>query len=103
MTLTPGPELGRPAANPPVAWNPLVQLDDPYPVYRRLRDETPLYHAVDAGLWALTRFDDVQAAAADWETYSSPGGGPGNDVDDPSQLSPPGGDLGGVAPPIHTR
>src|SRR3954463_12617566 len=103
MTLTPGPELGSPAANPPVTWNPLVQLDDPYPVYRRLRDEAPLYHAVDAGLWALTQFDDVQAAAADWETYSSTAGGTGNDVDDTYQLFLPAGDLAGVDPPIHSR
>src|SRR5262249_48649399 len=47
-------------------WPPLVALDDPYPVYRRLRDEAPVYHDERLDLWALSRFDDVQAAAKDW-------------------------------------
>src|ERR1044071_9232549 len=55
----------------PVVWDALTQLDDPYPVYRRLRDEAPLYHDERADIWAFTRFDDVQAASKDWETYSS--------------------------------
>ena len=88
---------------PAVAWNPLVGLDDPYPVYRRLRDEAPLYHDERSDLWALSRFDDVQAASKDWETYSTSLGGRGNDVDDTYQLFLPAGDMAGVDPPIHTR
>jgi cytochrome P450 len=85
------------------AWDPLVALDDPYPVYRRLRDEAPLYHDERLDLWALSRFDDVQAAAKDWETFSTSIGGFGNDIDDTYQLFLPAGDLAGVDPPIHTR
>ncbi len=85
------------------AWDPLVALDDPYPVYRRLRDEAPVYHDVARDLWALTRFDDVQAAAKDWESFSTSVGGTGNDLDDTYQLFLPAGDLAGVDPPIHTR
>lgn len=85
------------------AWNPLIALDDPYPVYRRLRDEAPLYHDERLDLWALSRFDDVQAAAKDWETFSTSIGGFGNDIDDTYQLFLPAGDLAGVDPPIHTR
>jgi cytochrome P450 len=85
------------------AWNPLVALDDPYPVYRRLRDEAPLYHDERLDLWALSRFDDVQAAAKDWETFSTSLGGFGNDIDDTYQLFLPAGDLAGVDPPLHTR
>jgi cytochrome P450 len=88
---------------PALAWDPLVGLDDPYPVYRRLRDEAPLYHEERSDLWALTRFDDVQAASKDWETYSTSLGGRGNDVDDTYQLFLPAGDMAGVDPPIHTR
>jgi len=88
---------------PAVDWNPLVGLDDPYPVYRRLRDEAPVYHEERSDLWAFTRFDDVQAAAKDWETYSTSLGGRGNDVDDTYQLFLPAGDMAGVDPPIHTR
>src|SRR4051794_41824706 len=84
-------------------WNPLVAIDDPYPVYRRLRDEAPLYHDERLDLWALTRFDDVQAAAKDWETFSTSVGGQGNDLDDTYQLFLPAGDVAGVDPPIPTR
>jgi cytochrome P450 len=87
----------------PVAWNPLVQPDDPYPTYRRLRDEAPLYHDSELDLWALSRFDDVQTASKDWETYSTGLGGLGNDIDDTYQLFLPAGDLAGVDPPLHTR
>jgi cytochrome P450 len=90
-------------ASPAVAWTPLVQLDDPYPVYRRLRDEAPLYHAADPDIWALTRFEDVQAASQDWETFSTSAGGMGNDIDDTYQLFLPAGDMAGVDPPVHTR
>jgi cytochrome P450 len=85
------------------AWNPLVALDDPYPVYRRLRDEAPVHHDERLDLWALSRFDDVQAAAKDWETFSTSIGGRGNDIDDTYQLFLPAGDLAGVDPPVHTR
>jgi len=85
------------------AWNPLVALDDPYPVYRRLRDEAPVHHDERLDLWTLSRFDDVQAAAKDWETFSTSMGGRGNDIDDTFQLFLPAGDLAGVDPPAHTR
>ncbi len=88
---------------PASVWNPLVVLDDPYPVYRRLRDEAPLYHDERLDLWAFTRFDDVLAASKDWETFSSGVGGLGNDLDDTYQLFLPAGDLAGIDPPDHTR
>jgi len=44
-----------------------------YEIYRMLRDELPVYHSEQAGFWALSRFDDVRAAAADPQTFSSEG------------------------------
>jgi cytochrome P450 len=35
--------------------------EDPYPIYRRLRDETPLYHNEELNFWALSRHRDVLA------------------------------------------
>ena len=44
---------------------------DPYPLYRRMRDEAPLYRNEKMGFWVLSRFADVWEATMDWETYSS--------------------------------
>ncbi|GAA2566134.1 cytochrome P450 [Mycolicibacterium diernhoferi] len=40
-------------------------------VYRAMRDDHPVYQDPDGQFYALTRFDDVWAAAADHETFSS--------------------------------
>jgi cytochrome P450 len=54
-------------------YDPFAELgiEDPYPLYARLRDEAPAYHNSDRDFWALSRFDDVQAAARVWDTFSS--------------------------------
>ena len=44
---------------------------DPHPVWRRMRDEAPLYRNDRYEFWALSRFEDVAAGLADWRTYSS--------------------------------
>ena len=44
---------------------------DPYPVWRRLRDEAPLYYNEQYDFYALSRFADVLAASLEWQTYSS--------------------------------
>jgi cytochrome P450 len=43
----------------------------PYPVWKRLRDEAPLYYNEQYGFYALSRFTDVLAASLEWQTYSS--------------------------------
>jgi hypothetical protein len=43
---------------------------DPYPAYRRLRDEDPA-HLSPEGYWVLSRFEDVFEAAVDTATFSS--------------------------------
>jgi cytochrome P450 len=93
----------RAPTSPELDWNMLVPLDDPYPVYRRLRDEAPVYHDRGNDVWALSRYDDVRAAADDWATFSTSASGTGNDLDDTYQLFLPAGDLAGSDPPVHTR
>jgi cytochrome P450 len=44
---------------------------DPYPVYRRLRDEAPLYYNERYDFYALSRFYDVQKGLIDHGTFSS--------------------------------
>jgi cytochrome P450 len=46
-------------------------FDDPSEVYRRLRDEAPVYFNEKYGFYALSRFDDVVAAHRDWKGLSS--------------------------------
>lgn len=54
-------------------WDPFdpAAKADPYPVWRRLRDECPVYHNEAHDFWALSRFADVDAAHRDPETFSS--------------------------------
>jgi cytochrome P450 len=44
---------------------------DPHPVWRRMRDEQPLYWNERYEFWALSRFEDVWAAYHDTTTFSS--------------------------------
>ena len=44
---------------------------DPYPVYRRLREEAPLYYNEPYDFFAVSRFEDVQRALVDADAYSS--------------------------------
>ena len=45
--------------------------DDPYPVWKRLRDEAPLYYNEKYGFYALSRYEDVARELHNWETYRS--------------------------------
>jgi cytochrome P450 len=48
------------------------ELDaDPYPVYRRMQDEAPVYRNDRLDFYALTRFGDCLDAFLDWQSYSS--------------------------------
>src|SRR2546423_15137757 len=44
---------------------------DPYPVWKRLRDERPLYYNERYEFYALSRFEDVERCSVDWRTYTS--------------------------------
>jgi cytochrome P450 len=49
-----------------------VDIDaDPYPTFRRLRDEAPLYYNEQHDFFALSRYDDVERSLADRETFIS--------------------------------
>ncbi|WP_019926147.1 cytochrome P450 [Nocardia sp. BMG111209] len=51
-------------------WDVGIDLD-PYPVYRRLRDESPVYHNERHEFWGLSRWADVDAALRDPRIFSS--------------------------------
>ncbi len=44
---------------------------DPYPIWRRLRDEAPVYWNEQHGFYALSRYDDVLNGLLDNETFLS--------------------------------
>ncbi|HEY1828999.1 MAG TPA: cytochrome P450 [Acidimicrobiales bacterium] len=44
---------------------------DPYPIWKRLRDEAPLYYNERYDFYALSRYEDVEPCLVDWQTYSS--------------------------------
>ena len=77
-------------------------FDDPYPAYRRMRAECPVYRCeiADARIWPhfwmLSRADDVNAALADWQTFSS---AKGTLIDTDASLLPP--NIFNMDPPRH--
>ena len=44
---------------------------DPYPIWKRLRDEKPLYYNEKHDFYALSRWEDVEKCSSDWKTYIS--------------------------------
>lgn len=54
-------------------WDPFDRTlhAEPYPVWKRMRDEMPVYYNSEYDFYALSRFDDVMAASLDTESFSS--------------------------------
>ena len=54
-------------------WDPIdVAIDDDaYDIWRRLRDEAPVYRNDRYDFWAFSRYDDVEAAHRDPATFVS--------------------------------
>ena len=61
------------ATAPDVYYDPYdFEIDaDPYPIWKRLRDEAPLYYNEKYDFYAVSRFDDVERCSIDWRTYLS--------------------------------
>jgi cytochrome P450 len=51
-------------------YSPAIDAD-PFPAYKTLRDEYPCFWSEEAGMWVLSRYQDVLNALQDWRTYSS--------------------------------
>ncbi|HWD53314.1 MAG TPA: cytochrome P450 [Acidimicrobiales bacterium] len=56
-----------------VYWDPLDESlkADPHPIWRRMREEAPVYYNDKYDFWALSRFEDVERAHRDPKVYSS--------------------------------
>ncbi|OBK76252.1 cytochrome P450 [Mycobacterium sp. 1274761.0] len=46
-------------------------FNGPYEIYRRMREQAPVYYNSEYDFYALSRHEDVAAAFKDFETYSS--------------------------------
>jgi cytochrome P450 len=58
---------------PQLVFNPVAPdyFENPYEIYRRMRDEAPIYYDEVKDFYALTRHADVAAAFKDYESFSS--------------------------------
>lgn len=79
-------------------WDSTLFLD-PYPTYRRMREEAPLYYNAEHDFYALTRYDDCRAWIGDWETWSSSKGAVLELIK--ADLPIPSGTLIFDDPPVH--
>src|SRR3954452_15084289 len=94
----------RKGDDPVFAFDPFdpAYFTDPYPYYKTMRDEHPVYrreidnHRVWPHYWMISRADDVNAALADWKTFSS---ARGTLVDTDVDLLPP--NMFNMDPPRH--
>ena len=77
-------------------------FSNPFPYYEEMRRDHPVYrreiadHRVWPHYWMLSRADDVNAALADWRTFSS---ARGTLVDTDTSLIPP--NIFNMDPPRH--
>jgi len=73
---------------------------DPYPTFRRLRDEAPVYFNGEFDVWTLSRHSDVEQGFLEWETFSS---GRGDILEIiKSGVRMPSGVILAEDPPVHT-
>ena len=78
-----------------------VDIDaDPYPVFRRMRDEAPLYYNEPHDFYAVSRFADVERCYLDSKTFISGRGGIIELIR--ANIEMPSGVLIFEDPPVHT-
>jgi len=83
-------------------WDPFTPelRNDPYPLWKRMRDEAPVWHNDRYDFWALTRFHDIEAAHKDYATFSS---AYGTTVETMASEPTDTGMIIWTDPPKHTR
>ncbi len=61
------------ATGPNVYYDPYdFEIDaDPYPAWKQMRDEAPVYYNEKYDFYALSRWEDVDPCLLDWRTYIS--------------------------------
>ncbi|MBL7488850.1 cytochrome P450 [Frankia sp. AgB1.9] len=85
-----------------VQWDPYDSglAADPYPTYRRLREEAPLYYNEEHDFYALSRYSDCEQGLPDWDNYRSGRGMVLEIIKSGFEIPP--GTLIMEDPPVHT-
>lgn len=80
-------------------WNAEIDVD-PYPTYKRLRDESPIYYNERHDFWGISRYADIDATLRDPQRFSSAKG----DILEVVKADPvmPPGVFINEDPPLHT-
>jgi cytochrome P450 len=75
--------------------------EDPYPIYRRLRERAPVYWNDEIGFWAFSRYADVLEGFKNVTLYSNTGGVSldQGDMGDPASTT----SFLAMDPPRHTK
>lgn len=96
------PSLGAPMTRAELVFDPYSAefRADPYTIFRRMRNEAPVYYDRERDFYALTRHHDVAAAYRDFDTYSSTAG---IDLDMARSGQTPPPVILFMDPPSHTR
>jgi cytochrome P450 len=86
----------------PVHWDPYntTYFADPYPVFRRLREEAPLYHNEEFGFYAVSHYEDCLKVLGDRDAFISSKGGVLEFMK--SGMTAPAGMFIYEDPPLHT-
>src|SRR6266849_2364537 len=79
----------------------LENLADPHALHEQLRESGPLVRLDYYGIWGMARFEQVNAALKDWETFSSAAGAGLSNFRKEKPWRPPSLLLE-TDPPIHT-
>jgi cytochrome P450 len=86
----------------PLYWDPYHpgHLADPHTIFRRLREEAPAYYNEDYDFYVLSRYDDVDRALRDSDSFISGRGDILEFIKSGAEMPP--GFFIGSDPPIHT-
>jgi cytochrome P450 len=86
------------------------KLTNPFPAWKELREEAPVFYDDRIGYYVVSRYDDVKGVFADWETFSSANAqSPVRPLGDAAKKIMADGDftaysgLSARVPPEHTR
>ena len=86
--------------NAPPLHDPQFHAGDPFPAFRRLRAEAPVYWHPIPGFWTLTRHEDVVAVSRDPATFCSSRGILLSDIERPVM---PRQSIIYIDPPEHAK